>query len=189
MTDHARTLTPEFYDNCISEIGGSIDEKRWLLASLAAQARADGIADWAERMARHPKVSRKRSTIYEWVAVLDFRNRLSRSYNLLFSHYAAAVRKVDKLGLEKCEEVLEQAEQEQMTIEETQTLFSDLAKPDPEPFSLAAWLADEYLRTQAAIDDAHGFSDVEALQRLANSIEAERAKLAQAGQLVRKEAN
>ena len=94
-----------------------------------------------------------------------------------FSIYAALARKVDVLGIEKAEEIMDTAEAEQMTVETVQAFVSTLVKPLPPPFSLADWLTDEYLRACNAIDAAQALPDIEVLQRVANALEAERARL------------
>ena len=170
-------LTPSAYAQAIDGIAGSLEEKRWQLADLAWRARMEGLPGWAEIMGSRPMVSRTRRTVEEWAHCADLRAQLSREYRLPFSAYAALARKVEVLGLEKAEEVLELAETEGMTVEALQIFVSELIKKTPPPFSLADWLADEYLRAEAAIDAAQTEGDIEALKRVASLLDAERSRL------------
>lgn len=171
------TLSPTSYVKAIDGLSGSLDEKRWQLAELARQARQEGLKDWAFLMSRRPLVSRATRTIEEWARCADFRTRLNRNYRLPFSAYSAVARKVEVMGIEKAEEILELAEVEQMTVETVQAFVSGLTKPLPLPFSLADWLSDEYLRACDAIDAAQSEIDIEILKRIAGLLDVERARL------------
>jgi len=170
-------MNPQSYAAAIDGIAGSLEEKRWQLADLARAAREEGLKDWAELMAQRPLVSRAKRTVQEWARCADFRTGLSREYQLPFSIYAAVARKVEALGIEKAEEIMDLAQAEQMTVETVQAFVSTLVKPLPPPFSLADWLSDEYLRAEAAIDAAQSDGDIEVLQRVRDALGAEQSRL------------
>jgi hypothetical protein len=111
----------------VDRLAGSIDENRWALAALAAEARDAGIRDYAEVIGRHKKVSRSPWTVRHWAHVADFRKTLRRTYDLPFSAYERACRFGKRLELEAVEEALETAEQEGVSVEELGRFLAEMS--------------------------------------------------------------
>lgn len=111
----------------VDKLAGSLDANRWALASLAAEARDEGVDGWAEVIGRHKKVSRSPWTVRHWAHVADFRKTLKRTYDLPFSAYERACRFGKKLELEAVEEALETAEQEGVSVEELGKFLSEMS--------------------------------------------------------------
>jgi len=91
----------------VDRLAGSIDDNRWELAKLASEARDAQIQDYAEIIARHPRVRRSPSTVRHWARVADFRQKVKTDAQLPFSCWETAARYEGRLLLEDIVEMLE----------------------------------------------------------------------------------
>ena len=148
MTTRVRLTTAE-YKRLANHTAGSIDDQRWYLAGLAARARDEGLSGWCGIMAALPTVRRAPSTVYEWAEITDFRNRLSREYNLPWACYYRAFRFEGKAGIDRVEQALETIEGNNGTAEELSELLRDVSeKPEHiDSIELPVWIMnDETIR-------------------------------------------
>lgn len=122
-------LTLQAYVDQANGAGGTINERRWFLAELAAQARDEKMPLWAERMALCPNVMVAKRTVYEWAATADFRKQVGE-YAVPFSFYSRAVRYTNRMPIERLREVMETAAAEGVTIDMFIDLLDDDAGPD-----------------------------------------------------------
>ena len=172
------TLTPSAYAQAIDGIAGSLEEKRWQLAALAAKAKHEGLAGWAETMASNRHVRRQARTVREWAQGYELYEALPQRYDLPLTFYTRAARYLDKLSEEVIMQALQVAVDEpEITADGLSVYLSKEITPFSPPFSLADWLADEYLRAEAAIDAAQTDGDIEVLKRVSGMLDIERARL------------
>lgn len=131
-------LTPKFYLICINAAAGSIEEKRWLLAELAAQAKQEGLEGWAETMATNSHVRRKPRTIRAWAQAFELREALPVKYDLDLTYFTRAVAYLDRLPEETIMSAMQDAvDNPDTTIEDYAAYLSgQTPKPEPEPVSL-----------------------------------------------------
>ena len=172
-------LPPETYNRKIESIGGTIEEKRFELAELAWQAKQEDLPNWASQMAMNRYVKRSERTVREYAQVAELRAALPRHYDLPYTFYVRSLRFADRLPTEVIIDALEQAEIDNTTTAEDYSKFlSDKANPyTPPPFNLADWLADEYERSLEALNSAEQDDDIDCVKRIAEMLDAERARL------------
>ena len=159
-------------------ISGDIDERRFQLCELAYEARQAHLPNWAEVMGACPKVRRSARTVREWCQVADFRHALVGDYALPFSAYAAASRYMDRVSMEVIEDIMSDAEAEGVTVEDLRVrLAAEVVPDEADPFSLADWLHEEYIRVSAVLDSARAKDDIESVRRVLDCVDVERARL------------
>ena len=100
-------LTDRELVRLVDRLSGSIDENRWELARLAAEARDAGLQDYAEIIGRHPRVRRSPWTVRHWARVADFRKTVNVRIDLPFSCWETAARYEDRLPLEQIVDMLD----------------------------------------------------------------------------------
>lgn len=120
-----------------------IDNQRWLLADLAAECKRDKYPHWADKIGHHPEVGRNHKTVRQWAQVAEFRHSVGDAIKLPFSHYALALRFLDKLPPARVVELMQTAQAEGVHYEEFRAeLRTQAGRPVQHPPTFAALMSD-----------------------------------------------
>ena len=87
----------------------SVDGGRWELARIAAEMKAAGISEWAEKIGDLDEVRRSARTVGEWAQTWEFRDSIAAEFrsSLPFSFWARASRYAGRVDLVDIVELME----------------------------------------------------------------------------------
>lgn len=123
-----KPLTPKEYATQAHKLSGSLDANRWALAELAAEAKFDGVNNYARIMAE--VVGRSDKTIYEWIAILMFQKTLPRKRCIKFGHYSVLYRVSDRLSSDKILDLIDHAAEHNISQESLREMVADELQGD-----------------------------------------------------------
>ncbi len=123
----------QYVDLQLNELAGGIEERRWKIAELARDLKAEKFEGWAELVGSHRKVRRSARTVRMWARVAEaMADFCHERETLVFSGWEAVVRYWKKVTQSDLDEaVLVGAE---LTVDEFEVslreLFGEANEPD-----------------------------------------------------------
>lgn len=165
-------MTPAQLALAANRIGGDIDSCRFALAELAFVARQQGVPGWAGVIGQCPTIRRAEATVREWAQAMDFRNRLSRQYDLPFSFFVFLAHHERRIPLDVLEDLMAEADGH-CSLDEMRALVASILST--RTLDLCDFLYGEYARVLKARRAAETDDARAALDAVLNCIDEQRS--------------